>query len=87
MIFLVNFDDGNFVIQIIKFVFAIGKGYAYKIFGSLAIMEFIERHIKPEARNYFLDGTFSVVPKPFKQLLTISIEYKNSVSIAGIGFY
>lgn len=40
--------------------------------------------IAPEKRNSLLDGTFKIVPKPsklFNQLLIISIEYKNDVSL------
>lgn len=58
--------------------------FAFHVFASFSTIKFIKKHIAPEKRNYLLDGTFKIVPSPsklFSQLLLISIEYKNDVSI------
>lgn len=34
-------------------------------------------HVSQSAKNFFVDGTFKVAPKPFSQVLTVMAEYKN----------
>lgn len=58
----------------------VGDGFAHQIYASMTTIKFIEDNIDVESRNYLMDGTFKIVPKPFKQCLIISIEYKNNVS-------
>lgn len=53
--------------------------FGFTIFASHATMEMVEKEI-PNKRKYLIDGTFKVTPKPFYQLLTISIEFNNDVS-------
>lgn len=65
-----------------KFYFdtKVGNNFAHQIYGSMATIKFVEENINACARNYVLDGTFQIVPKPFKQVLIISIEHNNNVS-------
>lgn len=58
----------------------VADNFAHQIYASMATIEFIENNIGEGSRNYLMDGTFKIVPKPFKQALIISIEYKNNVS-------
>lgn len=56
--------------------------FAFHVFVSFTVIELIKTHItkdKMQKRRYLIDGTFKVVPKKFKQLLIIAIEYKNDV--------
>lgn len=53
--------------------------HSFHVFKSHTTVKFIEEHIPPKQRNYLLDGTFSVVPKQFRQLLIICIEFMNDV--------
>lgn len=55
--------------------------YSFSVFASLNIINLIRNHIVPKHRNYLIDGTFKIVPKIFYQLLIISIEFMNDVSI------
>lgn len=55
--------------------------FAFSIFVSKAAIRMVERYIPQEQRFYVLDATFRIVPKPFYQLLIISIEYKFDVCI------
>lgn len=61
------------------------RKYAFHLFASHATVNLIEEHIPPNQRKYLADGTFQVAPRRFSkkggQLLIISIEYKNDVSI------
>lgn len=47
----------------------IDEGFGYQIYASTATIKFIEDNIDAESRNYLMDGTFRIVPKPFKQCL------------------
>lgn len=53
---------------------------AFSLFASSQIIDMVNLHIPPESRNYLLDATFKVVPRPYYQLLSVSIEYRNDVS-------
>lgn len=59
----------------------IEEEFSFHVFASLATIEVIEKNISPEQRKYLMDGTFRMVPRAFKQLLIIAIEYKNDVNI------
>lgn len=56
------------------------EDFAFTIFASHYVINFIERNIEPDSRNYLMDGTFDSLPNEYCQLLIISIEYKNDVS-------
>lgn len=58
--------------------------YAFHVFASFGIIDLVRKHIPPNQRKYLLDGTFKIVPRQFRQLLIIAIEYKNDVSIPKI---
>lgn len=53
--------------------------FAYHVFVSFTIIQLIKKFIKPGERTYLLDGTFKIAPRQFKQLLILSIEYKQNV--------
>lgn len=58
-----------------------GDDFAYCMFVSQDIVEAIKEHIAVENRQYYLDGTFAVVPMGiFKQLLIIHINFMGQVS-------
>lgn len=57
----------------------IKKHFAFHVFASFAIISIIKKFIKPGDRNYLVDGTFKIAPRQFKQLLIISIEFKQIV--------
>lgn len=59
---------------------AITTNFHYQIFASIRTIEFIKTKIAAGQRRYLIDGTFKIVPKPYSQLLIISIEYRNKVS-------
>lgn len=54
--------------------------YAFTVFASIYVIEFIQKEIPHNARNYLMDGTFDSLPTEFYQLLIISVEYRNDVS-------
>lgn len=58
----------------------IARDYKFTIFASPNTIEFIEKNIAPESSRYLMDGTFDSLPKGYKQLLIISIEFQNDVS-------
>lgn len=58
--------------------------YAFHVFASISMIDIVKKYIPPPERIYLLDGTFKIVPRQFTkhgQLLIISIEFKNDVSI------
>lgn len=57
------------------------KAYTFHVFASERIIENIIRHMSNRKKNYLMDGTFSIVPRLFYQLLIIAVEYKNDVSM------
>lgn len=61
----------------------VNENFSYQIFASIRTIDFIKRKIAAGQRRYLIDGTFKIVPKPFSQVLIISIEYRNNVSLDG----
>lgn len=59
----------------------INDEYGFSLFASLSTINILRLHIETKKRKYLIDGTFSCVPKLYYQLLIISIEFKNDVSI------
>lgn len=59
----------------------IKRDFSFVIFVSAKVIRLINKFIPPDERYYLMDGTFKIVPRKFYQLLIISIEYKNDVSI------
>lgn len=55
------------------------NSYAFHVFASFGIIDMVKQHIPPNQRKFLLDGTFKIVPRRFRQLLIIAIEYKNDV--------
>lgn len=55
--------------------------YGFCLFGSQSMINIVRLHIEAKNRKYLIDGTFSCAPKLFYQLLIISIEFNNDVSI------
>lgn len=68
-------NDGLFYIGTI-----IEKDFAFTVFASKYIIEFIQKNIQPIQRRYLMDGTFDSLPGDFYQLLIITVEYQNDVS-------
>lgn len=56
--------------------------HSFTVFGSQFTIDFIQNNIAPESRFYVMDGTFGSLPKQFYQLLTITIEHLNNVSVS-----
>lgn len=54
--------------------------HGFTVFASQFVINFIQKNIAPKSRCYLMDGTFDKLPRPFYQLLIISIEYQNDVS-------
>lgn len=54
--------------------------YAFHVFASFGIIDLIKKHIPPSKRKYLVNGTFKIVPRRFRQLLIIAVEYENNVS-------
>lgn len=63
---------------------SIEQRFAFSVFASKKIISLIEEFIPPKERRYLIDGTFKVVPRMFYQLIVISIEFENDVSIFGV---
>lgn len=55
--------------------------FAFTILASKFVFDFIDKNIEPSSRSYLMDGTFDSIPNAYYQLLVISIEYNNDVSI------
>lgn len=58
----------------------IKKDFAFTIYASKFVIDFIKEKIEPHERKYLMDGTFDCMPKYFYQLLIISVEYQHEVS-------
>lgn len=56
------------------------KNYAFTVFASKFVIDFIEKNIQPSERSYLMDGTFDSLPNAYYQLIVISIEHQNDVS-------
>lgn len=54
--------------------------HSFCVFKSQGVIDIIKDRIDINNRCYLLDGTFQCVAKPFMQLLTISVQFKNNVS-------
>lgn len=59
----------------------ISEQFSFCVFQSNIVIEFVKENIEPALRHYLIDGTFDCVPCGFYQLLIISIEYRNDVSL------
>lgn len=55
--------------------------YGFCLFASQSTINIVRLHIETKKRKYLIDGTFSCALKLFYQLLIISIEFNNDVSI------
>lgn len=60
------------------------ENHSFVVFASHRIIEISKEFIPLQSRKYLIDGTFKIVPREFYQLLVISIEYKNDVSVSNI---
>lgn len=65
----------------------VNPNYAFTVFASQFVIEFIQENIKPECRYYLMDATFDGLPPGYYQLLIISIEYQNDVSITNFNLF
>lgn len=64
----------------------VSPDYDFIIFCSQYVIDFITEKIPPEERYYMMDGTFNSIPREYYQLLMISVEYRNDVSMCLIFF-
>lgn len=58
----------------------ISVDYAFTVFASHFVIDFVKANIRPNLRHFLMDGTFDSLPNKFYQLLIIAIEYQNKVS-------
>lgn len=57
--------------------------FSYCVFASQRIIDSIQSHLPPNQRDYYLDGTFKVVPfGEFNQLVIIHVEFYNKVFLS-----
>lgn len=56
------------------------EDYAFTVFASKYVIDFIQKEIPANERSYLMDGTFDSLPTEFYQRLIISAEYRNDVS-------
>lgn len=59
----------------------IEKDFAFTVFASKYVIDFVQQNIEPGSRHYIMDGKFDSIPGGFYQLLIITIEFQNDVSI------
>lgn len=59
----------------------LNEQYAFCLFASHSMINLVRQNIEPKRRKYLIDGTFSCAPKMFYQLLIITIEFNNDVSV------
>lgn len=57
----------------------ITAAYYFVVFISQKVINIIEQFIPPSDRNYLIDGTFTVAPRHFYQLLVISVVFRDDV--------
>lgn len=69
-------DNNLYVGSVVK------KNHSFIVFASHRIIEMTREFITPQSRKYLIDGTFRIAPRSFYQLIVISIEYKNDVSVS-----
>lgn len=55
--------------------------FAFMVFASYVVIDKIKQYIEPKERFYLVDGTFKIVPRLWKQLIVIAIQFKNDVRI------
>lgn len=67
--------DADFYINTV-----VEEEFAFTIFASKFVIDFIEKNIEPSSRSFLMDGTFDSLPNAYYQLLVISIEFNNDVS-------
>lgn len=67
--------DGDFYIDTV-----VEKDFAFTVFASKFVIDFIQKNIDATSRSYLMDGTFDSLPDAYYQLLVISIEHNNDVS-------
>lgn len=57
--------------------------FSYCVFASQRIIDVIQSHLPPNQRDYYLDGTFKVVPfGEFNQLIIVHIEFYSKVFLS-----
>lgn len=59
----------------------VSSDHSFCVFKSQYVIDLIKSQIIPNHRRYLLDGTFKTAAKPFKQLLTKSLQYEHKVSL------
>lgn len=62
----------------------INESHAFCIFQSQSVIDMVKNEFRDKDRIYMLDGTFKTAARPFTQLLTISIQFRNDVSFTCI---
>lgn len=62
--------DGRFYVGTV-----VENDYAFTVFSSKYVIDFIKNKIAPNERKYLMDATFDSLPAEYYQLLIISAEY------------